>query len=78
MSTWSINRKRDGDTVKVTIFGVPARHTKKRLAMATESAYGSIRPDEVRAMSEREKHFLVRFDGQAFETYTFTIVEVPA
>lgn len=75
---YSINRTRDDDTVKVTIFGVPARHTKKRLAMATESAYGSIRPDEVRAMSEREKHFLIRLDGEAFNTYTFKIVEVPA
>lgn len=74
--THSIDRTRDGDTVKVTIFGVPARHTRKRREMAEESAYGALTRDEVKAMSRREKHFLVQYVGQAFETFTFKIEEV--
>jgi hypothetical protein len=74
--THSINRTREGDTVKVTIFGVPARHTRKRHAMAEDSAYGALTRDEVKAMSRREKHFRVEYVGQAFETFTFVVKEV--
>lgn len=70
--------KREENIIKVTIFGIPARHTEKRFRIAEEQAYGMLRPDEIKAMCQREKHFHVRYKGQAFETFTFQIEETAA
>ena len=73
--THTITTDRKDDTITVTIFGVPARHTNKRRRMAEERAYGMLHSEEIQAMCERRSHYVLRFVGEAFETFTFEVVE---
>lgn len=73
--THTITSDRKDDIITVTIFGVPARHTKKRRQMAEERGYRMFHAEEIQAMSERRSHYVLRFVGEAFETFTFEVVE---
>jgi hypothetical protein len=74
--THTIHSKRDGDTITVMVFGIPDRHTKKQLRLAEEAAYSLLYTEEIKAMSQRTRHYEVALTGKRPGAFTFTVTEV--